>query len=98
MAKIDSAGGVIRVVPYGRAATSELAAAIERAKRALGDPMAPVTVVVPTNLAGLSARRLIGSGRLDATAGLINVTFVSPDQLAATLAPPRLDRVPLTDI
>jgi RecB family exonuclease len=98
MAFEDSAGGVIRVVPYGRAATTELATAIERAKRALADPMAPITVVVPTNLAGLSARRLIGSGRLDGAGGLINVTFVSPDQLAATLAPARLDRVPLTDI
>ena len=91
-------GGVIHVVPYGRAATSALAAAIARAKQAVDDPMAPVTVVAPTNLAGLSARRLIGSGRLEGAGGLINVTFVSPDQLAATLAPARLDRVPLTDI
>ncbi|HUP76000.1 MAG TPA: PD-(D/E)XK nuclease family protein [Acidimicrobiales bacterium] len=94
----DGADGVIRVVPFGRAATSALAAAIGRAKQSAGDPMAPVTVVAPTNLAGLSARRLIGSGRIEGAGGLINVAFVSPDQLAATLAPPQLDRVPLTDI
>jgi RecB family exonuclease len=88
-----AAPAVIRVVPYGRAATAALAHAIADAKRASGDPMAPVTVVVPSHLAGVSARRLIGS-----RAGLVNVTFTTPDQLAATLAPPVPDRVPLTDV
>ena len=51
-----------------------MAQAIAQApSRAVGDVFAPVTVVVPSNLAGLSARRLIGSGRLDGSGGLINV-------------------------
>ena len=85
-------------MPYGRAATVALARAIDDAKQAAGDALAPVTVVVPTNLAGLSVRRLIGSARVEGAAGLVNVTFVTPDQLAAALAPPAHDRVPLTDV
>ena len=90
-------GGHVRVVPFGRAATSALAHAIAAAKQVAGDLLSPVTVVVPSNVAGLSARRLIGSGRIDGVSGLVNVTFVTPSELAATLAPPRVDRVPLTE-
>ena len=90
-------GGHLRLMPFGRAATSALAHAIAAAKQAAGDLLSPVTVVVPSNVAGLSARRLIGSGRIDGVSGLVNVTFVTPSELAATLAPPRVDRVPLTE-
>ena len=96
-ASATAAGGDIRVVPYGRAATQALAEAIAHTKHASDDLFAPVTVVVPSNLAGLSMRRLIGSGRIGGEGGLVNVTFVTPYDLAATLAAPRLDRVPLTD-
>jgi ATP-dependent helicase/nuclease subunit B len=91
------AGGEIRIVSYGRAATLALAQAIAGSKQAAGDVFAPVTVVVPSNVAGLSVRRLIGSGRVGGAGGLINVAFVTPYELAATLATPRLDRVPLTE-
>jgi len=89
--------GEIRVVPYGRAATSALAEAIVAGKGAAGDLLAPVTVIVPSNVAGLSARRLLGSGRIDGGGGLVNVAFVTPSELAATLAPAPPDRAPLTD-
>src|SRR5258708_34611445 len=86
-----TASGESRVVSYGRAATMALAQAIAGSKQAAGDVFAPVTVVVPSNVAGLSVRRLIGSGRVGGAGGLINVAFVTPYELAATLATPRLD-------
>ena len=56
----------ITVVPtaYGRAASQALRDAVARAKRA--DALAPVTVVVPTNSVGVSARRRLASGELGA--------------------------------
>ncbi len=58
------------------------------------DPLAEVTVLVPSNTAGLSIRRLIGAGTFDEAdapvAGIINVSFATPFQLAATLAAPTL--------
>src|SRR5215207_355549 len=49
-------------VPYGPPASRALHAAVVAAKA--GDPLAPVTVVVPTNYVGVAARRLLGSGAL----------------------------------
>src|SRR5258708_16833533 len=92
-----TASGESRVVSYGRAATMALAQAIAGSKQAAGDVFGPVCVVGPSNVAGLSVRRLIGSGRVGGAGGLINVAFVTPYELAATLATPRLDRVPLNE-
>ncbi len=50
------------VTEYGRAASASLARAIVDAK--VGAALAPVTVVVPSNFAGLAARRMLGSGDL----------------------------------
>jgi hypothetical protein len=79
-------------VGYGRQASVALASAIERAKA--GRPLAPVTVLVPSNLAGLTARRVLGSGVVAATEatasvsprGIANVSFVTPFHLAGLLA------------
>jgi len=82
-------------VPYGRPATAALARAVAQAKA--GSPLAPVTVIVPSNLAGLTARRLLGSGELG-MAGVANVSFVTAFRLAELLtADQLLDTRPLTN-
>lgn len=71
---------------YGRPASLQLAAAIGRAKQA--GPLTPVTVIVPSNFVGLSARRLLGSGELTIgeRPGIANVAFVTPFQFAEHVA------------
>jgi len=65
--------------PYGPAATQRLAEQVEAHKG--GDPLAPVTVVVPTNVAGLGARRALGAmGR-----GIAAVDFLKLFDLAERL-------------
>ena len=49
-------------VPYGEPAARALFDAVVAAKG--GDPLAPVTVVVPTNYVGVAARRLLAGGTL----------------------------------
>lgn len=85
----------VEVVPSGRPATEALAAAIARAKAA--HPLDTVTVIVPSNPAGLSARRLLGGGALGAR-GLAGVGFVTPFRLAELLGSTELgERRPLTN-
>ncbi len=73
----------VTVTPFGRQATQALADAIQRAKA--GVVLAPVTVVVPSNFAGLTARRLLGQGSVGLN-GVANVSFVTPFRLAELLA------------
>jgi hypothetical protein len=79
-------------VPYGPDAARALHAAVVAAKH--GDPLAPVTVVVPTNYAGVAARRLLGSGALGrvtpAGDGVAGVTFLTVHRLAELLGAPTL--------
>ena len=79
-------------VPYGEAATRALFDAVVAAKR--GDPLAPVTVVVPTNYVGVAARRLLAGGTLgrvaDAGDGIAGVTFLTAYRLAELIGAPRL--------
>ncbi len=83
------------ITSYGRPASLELASAVVQAKA--GDPLAPVTVLVPSNFAGLVARRMLGSGELGLN-GIANVAFVTPFRLAELLSAGRLgDRRPLTN-
>ena len=95
--EVDAA---VDVVGYGRPATEALARRIGAAK-AGGHPLDPVTVIVPSNTAALSARRLLATG--DAAGGLspvnlANVSFVTPFRLAELWGATRLGaRRPLTN-
>ncbi len=79
----------ITVVPtaYGTAAAQALRDAVARAKRV--DALAPVTVVVPTNSVGVSARRRLASGEFGPTnesgRGVVGVTFLTVYRLAELL-------------
>jgi hypothetical protein len=70
------------VVAHGRPAGEALARAVAAAKA--GRALAPVTVIVASNFAGLTARRLLGAGLVGG--GIANVTFVTPFRLAELLA------------
>ena len=85
---------VVRTVAYGRPATEALATAIDEAKA--GHPLDPVTVLVASNLAGLSVRRLIGGGTLGGH-GVANVAFLTPLRLAELLAAEHLAGLPVTN-
>jgi ATP-dependent helicase/nuclease subunit B len=87
-----------QVVGYGREASEALVATIGAAQQQ--DPLAPVTVIVPSNFVGLSVRRLLGSQILRAgeRVGLANVSFVTPFQLAEQVAADLLlDTRPITN-
>ncbi len=58
---------------YGNAAQTALSEAVRRVKSAGGtyDPLAPVTIVVPSSLAGYHIRRTLGRQR----GGIVNVQF-----------------------
>jgi RecB family exonuclease len=75
---VESAARLL-TVRFGATATDALAQTIAAAKA--GDPLAPVTVVVPGNLTGLALRRQLG-GRGD---GVCNVRFFVLDRLAELL-------------
>jgi len=86
---------MVETTSHGRPATEVLSRAVVSAKD--GNALAPVTVVVPSNFAGLVARRMLGSGDVG-TPGIANVSFVTPFRLAELLASGRLgDRRPLTN-
>lgn len=82
----------IEWVRYGRPAAAALRAAVASAK---GDePLAPVTVVVPTNHVGVATRRLLGSGALGPACGqgtgMAAVDFLTVERLAELLGGARL--------
>ncbi|MGE0599448.1 MAG: PD-(D/E)XK nuclease family protein [Dehalococcoidia bacterium] len=74
---------MIDVVPYGKPAREALAAQIAAAK--LDDALAPVTVIVPSNYAGLSVRRALA-----ASTPVVNVHFMVAARLAELLGAPAL--------
>lgn len=85
----------VEVLGFGREASTGLSRAIREAKA--GSPLAPVTVIVPSNVAGLSLRHLLGSGALGA-AGTANVSFTTPFEVLGLLSTDVLaDRRPLTN-
>ena len=70
---------------YGAEATAALGDAIATAKGA--DPLAPVTVVVPSNLVGVAARRSLATRHsAGETPGLAAVRFETVLGLAGLLA------------
>ena len=79
-------------VPYGEPAARALFDAVVAGKG--GDPLAPVTVVVPTNYVGVAARRLLARGTLGRVTpggdGVAGVTFLTVYRLAELLGAPRL--------
>ena len=78
--------------PYGRPTVAALHAEIVAAKQ--GEPLAPVTVVVPTNSVGVATRRLLASGELGPITGrgvgVVGVNFLTVFRLAELLAAPTL--------
>jgi len=72
----------VTATPYGRPAADLLAAQVRDLKG--GDPLAPVTVIVPATYAGISARRRLASD------GVAAVTFLTVQRLAERLAAPAL--------
>lgn len=78
--------------PYGPAATEALHRAVAGAKG--DDPLAPVTVVVPSNYVGVAARRALAGGALGpltpAGTGVAGVTFLTAYRLAELLGAPAL--------
>jgi len=87
-------GPTVQVVGFGRPATAALAEAIEAAKAS--HPLDPVTVLVASNLAGLSVRRLVGGGTVGGR-GFANVSFVTPFRLAELLGAESVAGLPLTN-
>lgn len=72
----------MRMVRNGRAAIEELRTAIGLAKA--DDPLAPVTVVVRDEIAGIVARRALASG-VAGRSGVAGVTFTTLTRLAEQL-------------
>ena len=73
---------------YGRAALDALRAAVASAKR--DDPMSPVTVIVPNNIAGIVARRHLAGGLTDDGNGIAGIWFTTLARLAEQIAAPEL--------
>lgn len=70
----------VRCTPvFAPDAIEALAAAVRAAKQ--GNPLAPVTVIVPTNAVGVTARR-----RLGADGGVAAIELVTPGRLAERIA------------
>lgn len=72
---------------YGAAAHEALRAVVGEAKR--DDPLQPVTVLVPTQLCGVGARRSLAAG-CGGRAGVAGLSVLTVDRLAERIAAARL--------
>ena len=84
--------GTVTWLGYGRSAAEELRSAIRSAK---GDePLAPVSVVVPSNYVGVATRRLLASGTFGKVCGtgigVAAVSFLTVYRMAELLGSSRL--------
>jgi RecB family exonuclease len=77
---------VAATTAYGRPGIDLLARQIAELKD--GDPLGPVTVVVPSNHAAVAARRALAAN----DRGIVNVTFLTLHRLAERLGGPALAR------
>lgn len=73
---------------YGRAALEALRTVVAEVKK--DDPMAPVTVLVPNNIAGIVARRFLAHGLGPGRRGIAAIRFTTLRHLAEQLAAPTL--------
>jgi ATP-dependent helicase/nuclease subunit B len=73
---------------YGRAALNALRAVVAEAKR--DDPMAPVTLLLPNNIAGIVARRHLARGIREGQPGIAGLYTATLPRLAEQLASPNL--------
>ena len=78
----------VATTAYGRPALEALRAAVALVKR--DDPMAPVTVLVPNNIAGIVARRFLARGLADDRIGIAGICLSTLPRLAEQLAAPAL--------
>jgi ATP-dependent helicase/nuclease subunit B len=78
----------VRWTTYGAAARVALCRVVSEAKRE--DPLAPVTLLVPTNLAGVMARRALAQVNDDPRRGVAGLTVLTLDRLAEMVASPAL--------
>jgi ATP-dependent helicase/nuclease subunit B len=78
----------VTTTTYGRLALEALRAAVAQVKR--DDPMAPVTVLVPNNIAGIVARRFLARGLTDKGNGIAGIYFSTLPRFAEQLAAPTL--------
>jgi hypothetical protein len=84
-------------VPYGRAAYDELRAIVHAAKA--DDPLAQVTLLVPTERVGVAARRALARGVTPGRPGIAGLSALTLRRLGEQLAGPALaaqGRRPLT--
>src|SRR5262245_11955453 len=72
---------------YGAEAYDALRAGVAAAKR--GDSLAPVTVLVPTQLCGVAVRRALAHG-VGERAGVAGLSVLTVDRLAERIAAPAL--------
>lgn len=73
---------------YGRSALDVLRDVVAALKA--GDPLAPLTVIVPNNIAGIVARRHLAHGLSDDSNGLAGIWFSTLRRLAELAAAPTL--------
>jgi RecB family exonuclease len=78
----------VRTTSYGRPALEALRSAVAEIKA--NDPMAPVTVLVPNNIAGIVARRFLAHGLAQESNGIAGIYFSTLARLAEQLAAPTL--------
>jgi ATP-dependent helicase/nuclease subunit B len=78
----------VTMTAYGRPALDALRYAVALIKH--DDPMAPVTVLVPNNIAGIVARRFLAGGLTDEGNGIAGIFFSTLPRLAERLAAPTL--------
>ncbi len=83
-------------VGYGALAIDALRSVVAELKR--DNPLAPVTVLVPNNIAGIVARRALASGLAAGRTGIAGIHFTTLSRLAEQLAAPMMSpRTPMTD-